>query len=261
MPQVLRFVGGLRLLLALVGLGLLLKSAAAPGLHLPFPVTVTQIVLIVSTVVGGIGWLLLRDWGRKVLLISSLFTVFQVVSVGFQNLLPTGALLWPLLLGVVVALATVVLIFWPGARCEKPSWNAEANVNVFRSVGVFQMLVAVALGFLLVSISRSAEGMALAIFTAPTVAIALLGGLGMFLLKNAGRRTLLVLWTVHMILSGLGPVFSALSNGDLWQIFLTGPVTLAIGSEMPALSVSNFVYLATSVLLVLAWLPSPETKP
>jgi hypothetical protein len=260
MPQALRFVGGLRLLLALVGLSLLVKDATGSGLHLPFWTTVTQIVLIVTTVVGGVGWLLLRDWGRKVLLVSSLFTVFQAVSLAFMSLLPTGALLWPLLLSVVVAAVTLFLMFWPGARCEQPSWGAETNANVFRGVGVVQMFAAVALGLLLVSISRSAEGLALAVFSAPTPVIALLGGLGMFLLKNAGRTTLLILWTIHMILSGLGPVFSGLSNGDLWQIFLIGPVNHAIGSEIPPLSVANFVYLGTSLLFVLAWLPAPEIK-
>lgn len=259
MPQVLRVVGGLRLLLALVGLSLMLKSVAGSGVSVPFPTAVTQVVLIVTTVVGGIGWLLLRDWGRKVLLISSLFTVFQAVSVFFMNLLPSGPILWPLLLGVLVALLTLVLIFLPAARCEKPSWNVETNANVFRAVGILQILAAAALAALLFSISASAEGMALAVFTAPTALIALAGGLGMFFLKNAGRWTLIVLWTAHAIFSGLGPVFSALPSGDLWQILLTGSLTQAVGSEMPILSVSNFVYLGTSLLLVLAWLPSPKT--
>ncbi|HEX5036088.1 MAG TPA: hypothetical protein VFX30_02915 [bacterium] len=260
MPQVLRVVGGLRLVLALVGLSLMLKSVAGDGVPVPFPTAVTQVVLIVTTVVGGIGWLLLRDWGRKVLLVSSLFTVFQAVSVVFMNLLPSGAILWPLLLGVLVALVTLVLIFLPAARCEKPSWNAETNANVFRAVGVLQILAAAALAVLLVSISASAEGMALALLTAPTAVVALLGGLGMFFLKNAGRRTLIVLWTAHAVFSGLGPVFSSLPSGDLWQILLTGALTRAVGSVLPALSVSNFVYLGTSLLLVLAWLPTPEEK-
>lgn len=257
MIKVIQTIGWLRVLLGLFGASFFFKSFEASGMKLPPIMLVIQALLVATAIGGGVGWILLRDWGRKLLLVPSLYTVIQTVTVFFLGILPAGQNLLPLLLGVVVSGITLILIFLPAARCENPSWDDVTNSLVFRAVGGVQLSVGLCLGLFLVWISQSVEGLVISIFTAPTVILAVPGGLLMLLRKTAGRRIVMGLWLFHVVLAGAGPLLSRLFRFEVWEVALTGAMNIALRDQSTALPISNVVFLGTALLLVLAWLPSP----
>jgi len=260
MPTILRVTGWTRALIALLGLGTMISSMMAPSPSLSIAVLLVQGVLILTALGGGVGWILLKDWGRKLLFVPSFFGIAQALTISTQaTSLPVKSLIF-LGLSTLVSLVCLVLIFLPAARCEKPSWEDSINPKIFRAMGGIHVAAACLLGLLLAWNAQTLEGLANAVFVAPTAFLALIGGLLMVFLKPTGRILLIGLWGLHAVLAATGPLLSRILSLEAWEVALNSSVSVALHDFDLRMPVANLVLLVTTLLLILAWLPSPPAK-
>ncbi|MFO1518735.1 MAG: hypothetical protein U1F57_03580 [bacterium] len=230
--QVLQGLGGLFSLWGLAGLVSLffLRSSSMYNSE----VLGTQVFLKMVTIAGGIGLLLLQDWGRKLLWIP----LFQILAVLPLFILYGSSGQWgKSLIFQALAFASLVFLLLPFTGKAIEGLGEMPSRLMTQALGAFTLLlVLVSVAVFLLLMEKSLEGYVYLVLFIPFGLLLAAGSLGCLFAKNWGKNLLMGFFFLDWILALVGWILWTVWRNDAGQLlyqFPFAPLFRLLGISVP----------------------------